>query len=98
MQSLFLSSAEPLPGGIIAGVGPVFLSPTAADDFLGVGQFGIRPTAVFLTQKHGSTIGILANHIWSVAGEEGRAPLKANFLQIFVSYTACTSCTSLPDA
>jgi hypothetical protein len=46
---------------------------------------------VFLTQKHGWTVGILANHIWSVAGEEGRPPVNATFLQPFLSYTFKTS-------
>lgn len=91
VQSLFLSPVKPLPGGIIAGFGPAFLIPTATDSVLGSGQFGMGPTAVFLTQKHGWTVGILANHIWSVAGEQGRAPVNSTFLQPFLSYTFKTS-------
>lgn len=93
VQSLFLSPVEPLPGGIIAGVGPVFLIPTATHEFLGAGQFGLGPTAVFLKQAHGWTIGILVNHIWSLAGEDGRDPVNATFLQPFLSYTFKTSTT-----
>ncbi len=90
-QSLFLSPVKPLPGGIIAGVGPVFLIPTATLDVLGTGQFGMGPTAVLLKQTHGWTTGILANHIWSVAGERDRADVNATFLQPFLSYTFKTS-------
>ena len=71
-QSLFFSPKTPGPGGIIWGVGPVFLIPTATDDFLGTGKFGIGPTAVVLKQAGPWTVGVLGNHIWSVAGEDDR--------------------------
>jgi hypothetical protein len=50
-QSLFFSPKAPGPGGLIGGIGPVFLVPTATDDFLGTGKFGLGPTAVALVQK-----------------------------------------------
>ena len=40
-----------------------------------------------LTQQSGWTVGILANHIWSFAGEQDRADVNSTFLQPFVSYT-----------
>ena len=40
VQSFFSSPVEPLPGGIIAGAGPVFLLSTATRDVLGAGKFG----------------------------------------------------------
>lgn len=33
------------------------------------------------------TVGGLANHVWSVAGDNSRADINATFLQPFVSYT-----------
>ena len=39
-QSLFLSPKNPGPGGLIWGLGPAFLLPTATDDFLGTGKWG----------------------------------------------------------
>ena len=87
VQSLFLSPKEPTSGGIIWGVGPVFLLPTATDDLLGAGKWGIGPTGVVLRQTGPWTYGALANHIWSVAGDEDRADVNATFLQPFVSYT-----------
>jgi hypothetical protein len=86
-QSLFFSPKAPLFDFLILGVGPVFLIPTATDDLLGTEKFGIGPTAVALTQTHGWTIGILANHIWSVAGADDRADVSSTFLQPFISYT-----------
>jgi hypothetical protein len=87
-QSLFFSPKAPSSfGGLIWGAGPVFLIPTATDDLLGSEKFGIGPTLVVLKQAGPWTIGILANHIWSVAGDDDRADISSTFLQPFVSYT-----------
>ncbi len=69
-QSLFFSPKHPGPSGIIWGVGPAFLVPTGTDDLLGTGKWGAGPTAVVLKQMGGWTVGGLANHIWSFAGQE----------------------------
>jgi hypothetical protein len=86
-QSLFFSPKAPTEGGIIWGAGPVFLFPTATDEFLGGEKWGAGPTAVALKQFDGWTVGMLANHIWSFAGDEARADISSTFLQPFVSYT-----------
>jgi hypothetical protein len=85
--SLFFSPKQPTSSGWIWGAGPVFLLPTATDDLLGSGKWGAGPTAVLLKQEHGWTYGILANHIWSFAGESDRADVSSTFLQPFLSYT-----------
>jgi hypothetical protein len=85
-QSLFFSPKAPGPGGLIWGVGPVFLVPTATDDFLGTGKFGIGPTAVVLKQTGPWTIGALGNHIWSVAGDDDRENVNQTYMQPFVAY------------
>ena len=92
-QSLFFSPAKPGPGGIIWGAGPVFLLPTATDDRLGTEKFGLGPTAVVLTQAGGWTYGALANHIWSVAGNDSRRDVNATLLNPFVSYQLKTQTT-----
>jgi len=86
-QSLFFSPAKPGLGGIIWGVGPVFLLPTGTDDLLGSGKWGAGPTGVALKQSGPWTVGILANHIWSFAGDDDRVDVNSTFLQPFVSYT-----------
>jgi len=86
-QSLFFSPKEPTGGGWIWGVGPAFLIPTATDDLLGTEKFGLGPTAVLLKQKNGWTYGALANHLWSVAGDDNRADISSTFLQPFLTYT-----------
>jgi hypothetical protein len=86
-QSLFFSPKKPTDSGLIWGVGPVFLLPTASNDLLGGEKWGAGPTAVFLKQDSGWTYGMLANHLWSVAGTSNRADISATFLQPFLSYT-----------
>jgi len=90
VQSLFFSPKAPGPGGIICGAGPVLQFPSATNDFLGAGKFGVGPTAVALRQASGWTYGALVNHVWSVAGDEDRAHVSQTFLQPFVSYTTKT--------
>ncbi len=87
VQSLFISPQKPGPGGLIWGVGPVFLLPTATDDLLGREKWGIGPTAVVLTQRNGWTVGALANHIWSFAGDGDRESVNATLIQPFIAYT-----------
>lgn len=93
VQNFFLSPKQPGPGGVIWGVGPVFLLPTATDDLLGSEKWGLGPTAVVLKQDGPWTYGGLANHIWSIAGERSRQDVNSTFLQPFLSYTTADAWT-----
>lgn len=86
LQSFFLSPVKPTKGGWIWGAGPALLLPTATDDLLGSEKWGAGPTAVVLKQQGSWTYGALANHLWSFAGETGRADVSATYLQPFVSF------------
>ena len=86
VQSFFFSPKAPTAGGWIWGAGSVLLLPTATDDILGSEKWGIGPTAVVLRQSGPWTVGALANHIESFAGESQRADISATFLQPFVTY------------
>jgi hypothetical protein len=66
LQSFFLSSARPTPSGIVWGVGPVFLYPTATNAFFAGRQWGAGPTGVILRLDGPWTHGVLANHVWSL--------------------------------
>lgn len=85
LQSVFFSPKKPTTGGLIWGVGPAFLLPTATDDLLGTEKWGIGPTAVVLKQEGAWTYGALVNHIESVAGDEERSDVSSTFLQPFVA-------------
>lgn len=83
-QSLFFSPRD--SKRFIWGAGPVFLIPTATNDLLGSGKFGIGPTFLILKQEKGWTYGVLTNHIWSVAGSDTRARVSSTFIQPFLAY------------
>jgi hypothetical protein len=93
VASQFFSPKAPTASGWIWGAGPVELLPTASDEALGAEKWGLGPTAVALKQVGPWTIGGLANHIWSVAGDDDRADINATFLQPFVSYVTKTHTT-----
>ena len=93
VQSLFFSPAAPTASGWIWGVGPVFLVPTGTDDLLTTDKWGAGPTGVVLRQQGQWTYGVLANHLWSFAGNDDRQDINATFLQPFVSFTTPTAWT-----
>ncbi|WP_165418560.1 transporter [Dyella amyloliquefaciens] len=95
-QSLFFSPSKPSSSGIIWGVGPAFLIPTATDDLLGSKRWGLGPTAVVLKQDHAWTYGFLFNHIWSIAkvgNDRTHSDISNTFIQPFLSYNTPTAWT-----
>jgi len=93
VQSFFFSPASPTSGGLIWGVGPVLLLPTASEAALGGEKTGIGPTFVVLKQQGALTLGALGNHIFSIGGEGDRADINVTFLQPFASYITKTRTT-----
>jgi len=85
-QSFFLSPSR-LARGWIVGAGPVFLYPSATDSDLGTERWGAGPTAAAIRQAGGWTVGALANHIWSFAGDSHREGVSTTLVEPFVSYT-----------
>jgi len=79
--------------GFTLGVGPIFLLPTATDELLGAGKWGAGPTGVVVWQGSGWTVGILAYHNWSFAGDADRADFNQTFLQPVVAYTTSRAWT-----
>lgn len=85
--SLFFSPSKPTAGGIIWGVGPVLLLPTATDSLLGAEKWGAGPAGVVLAAIGPWTVGGLGNHVWSYAGDDDRSDISNTFLQPFAAYT-----------
>jgi hypothetical protein len=83
--SAFLSPATP-KNGLVWGLGPVLLVPTATNDFMASKKFGVGPTAVALYQTKGVTLGGLINQIWSMAGDEETSDVNQMFFQPFFTY------------
>jgi hypothetical protein len=88
LQSFFLSPRKVTADGIAWGVGPAVLLPTATHELLGARKWGLGPTAGAFRDSGPWTVGILANHIWSVAGSGNSEGISATFLQPVVSYTS----------
>ena len=86
LQSLFFSPKDPTERGLIWGIGPVLSVPTASDEVLGSEKWGAGPTAVALKQSGPWTYGVLANHVWSFAGDDNRHDINTSFIQPFCAY------------
>jgi hypothetical protein len=95
VQSLFFSPKLPTARGVIWGLGPVILLPTASEDALGGEKWGIGPTGVALKQSGPWTYGLLFNHIESFAGSDARADVSATFIQPFLAYLFTKTKTTL---
>ena len=85
-QSLFFSPKAPTAAGLIWGVGPAFQIPTATDNVAN-NQWLAGVTGVALRQSGPWTVGALANHLWSVSGNDKFGDVSATFVQPFISYT-----------
>ncbi len=83
-QSFFFTPAKP-NNGFIWAVGPAILYPLGNDE-LGTEKWGLGPTVLLMKQSGPLTYGLLANHIWSVAGEDSREDVSSTFLQPFFNY------------
>lgn len=94
--SQFFSAKQPTSSGWIWGAGPVELLPTASDRTLGTGKWGLGPTFVALKQVAPITYGVLANHIWSVAGDSNRNSVNSTLVQPFFAYVTKTTTTLYP--
>ena len=91
-QSYFFTPKDS-PGGFTWALGPVFLYPSGTDQLLTTDKWGAGPTGLLLQQTGPWTVGILANHIWSLAGDETRSDVSSTFLQPFISYTTADAWT-----
>lgn len=83
-QALFIGPSN--PGSIIWGVGPIFLLPTATDKRLGADKWGVGPAGVALTMRGPWVFGVLAQNIWSFAGDSDRDDVNQFLVQPFVNY------------
>jgi hypothetical protein len=91
LASFFFSPKAPTAGGWIWGVGPAALLPTATENALGSEKWGLGPTGVALRQQGPWTTGLLANQVWSFAGDDDRADYNRTFLQPLFAYTLPTA-------
>jgi hypothetical protein len=70
---------------LVWGVGPVLQIPTATDG-IAPNQWGAGITGIALKQNNGWTVGVLANHVWSISGNDKFGETSVSFLQPIVGY------------
>ncbi len=73
----------PSGGAFMWGVGPVVEFPTGGAS-RGTQKWSIGPSVVVLSQNGPWTLGILANNVWSIAGDSARADVNKGLLQYFI--------------
>ena len=84
-DSTFTAFFSPKTEGLIWGVGPVTLIPTATNDRLGSDKWGLGPSIVMLAKPGNWVVGTLISNVWSVAGSGDE---EVNFFtwQYFINY------------
>lgn len=86
LQSFFF--VPPTMNGFTWGIGPALQYRTGTDTLLTTGKWGAGPTVVALQQTGPWTVGVLANHIWSYAGDSSRRDVSNTYVQPFIAYAA----------
>ena len=82
--SLFFSPVE--YDKVIWGIGPSITLPTATDKEIGSEKWSAGPTGVVLFQPKWGTIGGLARHLGSFAGDSDRKNINQSLFEPFVNY------------
>ena len=82
---VFTAFYVPPSGDFMWGVGPVVEFPTGGES-RGTQKWSIGPSVVALKQAGPWTLGILANNVWSIAGESEADEVNKGLLQYFIVY------------
>lgn len=83
-EQAYFTSAN--PGKFTWGVGPVLSFPTATNNVVRTGQWGLGPTAVGLVMPGPWVIGTLVNNIWRIGGAAHGHVLNTFTVQPFINY------------
>jgi hypothetical protein len=79
----FTAFYVPAQGAVMWGVGPIVEFPTGGAS-RGTEKWSVGPSAVLLTQSGPWTLGVLANNVFSIGGEEARSDVNRGLLQYFI--------------
>lgn len=83
-MSLFFAPAK--SEGVLWGLGPVLHFPTGTDEVLSTRKWAVGPSGVGLYIHGPWVVGLLANNIWSYAGNSDRKDMSQFLAQYFVNY------------
>lgn len=70
--------------GIVWGAGATLKFPTATDDVLGEGKYQAGPAAMLFNMGKRWTVGLLAQHWWSYAGDSDRPKTNETNIQYVI--------------
>ena len=73
-------------GKVVWGAGAVAMFPTGTDDMLGTGKWGLGPSVVLVAMPSPWVVGVLAQNVWSVAGDTARADVNQMVIQYFINF------------
>ena len=79
----FTAFFTPVGGPVMWGVGPVLDIPTGGQE-RGTKKWNLGPSAVLLAQPGPWTLGLLANNVWSIAGDADRSSVNRGLIQYFI--------------
>jgi len=82
---LFTAFYVPGSGSTMLGIGPVLEFPTGGE-IRGRQKYSAGLSAVVLAQPDPWTVGLLANNVWSYAGDADAADVNKGSLQYFIVY------------
>ena len=83
-ENLFFSQAN--TGNFYAGFGPVLLFPTATTAQYGSEKWGAGPTLMLANFEDEKNYGLIANHVWSFAGNPSRSNISQTFLNPWITF------------
>lgn len=75
-----------VPGKLIWGIGPAFVLPTHTDDNLGTEKWSGGISLLGLSMPGRWVIGVLAQNVWSFAGDDDAADVNSFLLQPIINY------------
>lgn len=76
---------SPKTKGLVVGFGPIISFPTGSET-LGSQKWSAGPSLVVLGMPGHWVLGMLANNIWSFAGNSNRADVNQLLVQYFINY------------
>ncbi|MFC6620045.1 hypothetical protein [Novosphingobium panipatense] len=73
-------------GGLVWALGARASIPTATSKILGTGKLAVGPSLLLLRQTKSLTMGVSADHLWSIAGKSDRADISSTEVQPFLAW------------
>jgi len=83
VQGYYIPTHAGAPSPTEIGFGAAALLDTASHDSLGTGKYSVGPAFVLIHKTGHWTIGALANHVWSFAGDSDRDDVSLTSMQPF---------------